>query len=379
MPTACPAPNPIASASGEAIFRADTEASVGRSLRSALHRLIQPRVFDFWARHLNPSWSLTRPLARVVRIERASSRAVSLLLKPNRHWPGARAGQHVNLGVEVDGRRLTRSYSLSAPPRADGCIEVTVNAVEGGRVSPHLAQHARHGEMFEIGPGFGELGLAPAGQAPHLLLAAGSGITPLMALIREQAARGGSTPITLAYWAKRSEELCFADELRKLASTHAWLRVEFLLTAEGNAPASRIDAAQLQRLAPMLEAHHVLACGPGGFVETARALSAGALSFQGEGFSPAPINVVESGVARVHLQRSGRTLDLPRDRSLLDALEQQGVFPKHGCRMGVCHTCRCTRVEGASRDLANGETSSEPASPIRLCVSAAAGDLTLDL
>jgi ferredoxin-NADP reductase len=344
-----------------------------------LTRWLEPSFVDFWARHLSPSWSLQRPLARLLSVTPASTRAVTLLLKPNRHWSGALAGQHVNLGVEIDGRRLTRSYSLSAPPRADGCLEITVNAVEGGQVSPHLVHRARRGEVFEIGPGFGGLRLEAAAAHPTLMLAAGSGITPLMALIREQAACGMPRPITLAYWARTSEELCFREELLDLAARHPEFRIEFLLTAEGTAPASRIDAGQLSRLCPQLERSHVLACGPGGFVETARDLCAGAASFQAEGFSPAPLRGTESGTARLTLLRSGRSLDVPRDRPLLVALEEQGLRPAYGCRMGICHTCRCVRVEGISRDLGSGELDAEPQMPIRLCVSAAAGDLSLDL
>jgi len=323
--------------------------------------------------------SLQRPLARVVSIAPASARAVTLLLKPNRHWQGALPGQHVNLGVEVDGVRMTRSYSLSAPRRADGCIEITVNAVEGGTVSQHVVREARLGDVVEIGPAFGELTLPDRPADPWLLLAAGSGITPLMALIRQQAALGMPTPMTLGYWARRVDELCFADELRELAARFPQFRVDFLLTARGVRPDARINADQLQALAPQIARCRVYACGSGGFVEAARALCGDALGFKAEGFSPAPILHAETGYARVTLLRSGRTLEVPRDRPLLQALEEQGLKPAYGCRMGICHTCRCVRASGASRDLHSGSVDAEPNAPLRLCISAAAGDLSLDL
>src|SRR5688572_30296609 len=90
-----------------------------RPLRRLVQTLVAPPVFDFWAARLHPTWSWARPLARVVERRQESRDAVTLVLKPNRHWRGFQPGQHVNLTVEIDGSRLTRSYSLSDAPRAD--------------------------------------------------------------------------------------------------------------------------------------------------------------------------------------------------------------------------------------------------------------------
>ncbi len=351
-----------------------------------LRRLAAPFVnapaFDFWASRVHRSWSWQRPLARVVERHDASADAVTLVLKPNRHWRGFAPGQHVNLGVEVDGIRLTRSYSLCDIPRRDGRIAITVKAVDGGKVSQRLLAHARVGDVLDIGPAFGAMAL-PEANEPVLLLAAGSGITPLMALLRQHAARGMPAPITLLYWSRRREQHCFTQELRALAAIHPRFDLHLVLTGEaafaGDEAEGRIDAALLSVLAPDFAQRHVLACGPGGFVDAARALCADARSFDAEAFSPPARVVDDSGTAVITLSRSGRTLEVARSQSLLTALEAHGVKPASGCRMGICNTCACGKREGSTRHLHTGSIEHEPVSALRLCVSSAASDLVLDL
>lgn len=351
-------------------------------LRRLAAPFVHPPAFDFWASRLHRTWSWQRPLARIVAREAASSDAVTLVLKPNRHWRGFAPGQHVNLGVEVDGTRFTRSYSLCDVPRRDGRIAITVKAVDGGKVSRHLHANARVGDVLDIGPAFGALAL-PADNEPVLLLAAGSGITPLMALLRQHAARGMPAPITLLYWSRRREQHCYTDELRALVAMHPRFDLHLVLTGEaaftGDEAQGRIDATLLSTLAPDFAQRHVLACGPGGFVDTARALCADARSFDAESFSPPPRTVEDTGTATVTLARSGRTLDVPRGQSLLEALEAHGLKPASGCRMGICNTCACGKSEGSTRHRHTGDIEHEPVSALRLCINSAAGDLVLDL
>ncbi len=338
-------------------------------------RVVSPALFDFWATRLNPLWTLEQPLARLVERQPASRDAVTLILQPNRHWRGMQAGQHVNLGVEIEGRRLVRSYS---PTRlADGRLAVTVKAIEGGAVSRHLAQ-VRPGEVFALDQAFGGMVL-PAVPGDLLLLAAGSGITPMRALLQALAAQHMPAAVDLLYWARRRDELCFVEELQALAAAHPRLRVRFLLTREGATPDARIDALALDGIDGLAQ-RQVLACGPGGFVQGARARLHGRVAgFQAEAFSVPALADGEEGQVQVQLARSGRTLLLPRGQSLLEGLEAQGLRPKHGCRMGICNSCACGRQSGTTRHVLTGEHSSEPSSQVRLCISAPSTDLILDL
>jgi ferredoxin-NADP reductase len=339
-------------------------------------RAVSPALFDFWATRINPLWTLEQPLARLVSRTAASRDAVTLVLRPNGHWRGMSAGQHVSVGVTIEGRRLIRSYSPTMLP--DGTLAITVKAITGGLVSDYLATDARIGEVFTLDAAFGDMTLAGSND-PLLLLAAGSGITPMRALLREMAARGMPVAVDLFYWARRNDELCFVDELNALAAAHPRLHVNFLITREGSTPDPRIDTASLDAITDM-SSRHVLACGPGGFVQAARTRLDGQVRrFDAEAFTvPAEVEG-EAGEVDVHLARSGRTLKLSRGQSILEGLEAQGVRPKHGCRMGICNSCACERQSGTTRHMLTGDRSSEPSSQLRLCVSAPSTDLTLDL
>ncbi len=353
-------------------------------LKRLIRPLVKPDVFDFWASRFHRTWTWERPLARLVAREAASADAVTLLFKPNRHWAGHRAGQHVNVGVEIGGVRVTRSYSLTAPPRADGLLPITVKAIEGGKVSRHLSQATRIGDIVELGEAFGDMTLPASPQGAFLLLAAGSGITPLMALVRELAGQGMPADLTLLYWVRRREEACFLDELRALAVEHPRFRLRLLLTRDaasaGDEAEGRLDEALLAAHAGDLSTQQVMACGPGGFVEAARSLLATqASSFQAEAFTPPPVTVIDEGEVDIRLKRSGRTLRVARGESLLVALEQHGLKPPSGCRMGICNTCACGKSAGSVRHLPSGDLSHEPTLALKLCTHSAATDLELDL
>ena len=191
-------------------------------------------------------------------------------------------------------------------------------------------------------------------------------------------------PLTLVYWARSRHEFCFADELRALAARHANFSVRFVLTREaargGDESEGRIGEAQLAAVIDDLADQQVFACGPGGFVDTARTLlSSRARSFQAEAFTPLPQAVEETGTVQVTLAASGRILTLDRGTSLLKALEAEGLRPASGCRMGICNTCSCGKSSGATRNLNTGELASEPVSALKLCISSAVTDLVLDL
>lgn len=350
--------------------------------------VVDPMVFDFWAQRLNPVWSWAQPLARVVeRIEEAPD-TVTLVLAPNRHVGPFQPGQHMNLTAEVQGRRLTRSYSLTGIPRPDGRLSFTIKRMPGGLLSTHLVQHTRVGDVLGLGPAFGDMVLPRSVHGRWLFLAAGSGITPLIGLTRALAARQMPVNLQLLYWVRQREELCFVPELKALAARHPHFRWQPIVTEQPMLQPGEvgglISAEQLSALVPDLVERQVHVCGPGGFVATARELTEPvAQRFVAEGFTPppvvAPTEPAEATTVQVHLQRSGRTLAVRTDETLLQALEAQGLNPPSGCRMGICHTCSCPRVDGRTQDSLTGELTQEATQPVRLCVSRACTNLTLDL
>jgi len=360
-------------------YSAPMSAVIRPSLFSP-YRWLSPSLFDFWAGQLNPLWTLREPLARLVRREPAGEGAATLVLRCNRHWAGMRAGQHITLGVELEGRVLRRSYSPTALGGRE--LAITVKAVEGGAISQHLVHHAKPGDLFRLDAAFGDFHMPAA--APVLLLAAGSGITPMRSLLREACRRPLAAPVDLFYWERNAAAFQFREELQALAAATPNLRVHLLTTREGEVPAARITTHSLAVPGDdtPLAQRHVLACGPDGFVAAARQrLVHQVAGFQAEAFTPpAPLSDADSaGEIALTLARSGRQLKVARGRSLLESLEAQGIKPKHGCRMGICNSCTCDRVSGTTRHLRTGEMQSETAQPVRICVSAPTTDLTLDL
>lgn len=349
--------------------------------------IIAADVFDFWAGECRSLLTWQRPLARIVERRVEAKNTVTLVLKPNKHFLGFNAGQHINVTVEINGIRLTRSYSLTNIPNKKGLLVITVKAVENGKVSSYLCQKAQIGEIVEIGQAFGEMTLTTAPSKPSVFLAAGSGITPLMSLIRHLTAEQLTQPLTLIYWAKTRAELCFVQELRQLEANHTNFHVTFALTNETQLLAGELnrrpDAELLNNTISQLEKSQVFVCGNAGFVDSIRELiGKKAFSFQAESFTP-PIfaKIVSStlGTVRVELKASQKTLELSAGQPLLNALEAQGIEVSSGCRMGICNTCACSKLSGTTQDLNTGELTTEPQSALRLCVARAHSDLILDL
>lgn len=366
-------------------------------LKTLNEAMLPPAFFDFWAGKINPVWSWQRALARVVAREQETADSVTLLLKPNQHFRGFQAGQHINVKVEIEGVRLTRSYSPSLVADAPEQLAITVKRMLPGKVSHWLCDHLQVGDIVELSSAFGDMTLAstgsdaasvlPAGQA--VFLAAGSGITPFISMIRSQVAQAQSAqtvlyPMTLLYWARRQEELCFVDELNALARDHSEFQVQFLLTqSRGTNPGllrQRLHAEHLQALVPNLAQATIYACGPAGFVaEAARLAAAAQRPFLGEAFTT-PVVTYEAGkLVQVHLTRSRRTLAVPVGQPLLQALEAQGLRPASGCRRGICNTCACAKREGTTANVLTNDMAHEPVAGLRICIHSAHSDLTLDL
>ena len=355
-------------------------------LAKTLRPLVSPQVFDFWARELDSTLSHGRVMARIVGKRAESSRAVTLDLQANRNFQGFKPGQHVNVSVDVEGRRHTRSYSLTGVPSADGRLSLTVQKVENGIVSTHLFADAQVGDVVELEPAFGEMTLPEILPGKLLFLAAGSGITPLMSLTRELSQRGMPVETTLIYWARHRADLCFLPELKSLAAREPNFKFRIALTGDAvtgtDELRGRPSAKLFKHAVPDLADHSVYTCGPAGFVSEIDAIAQPvARSFQSEAFTPPVFTPVadSNATVTVMLAKSNRVLTVKAGESLLSALEAQGVNPKYGCRMGICNTCACPKREGLSRNLKNGGETAEPETNLRICISSAQSDMTLDL
>ena len=189
-------------------------------------------------------------------------------------WPGHRAGQHLDVRLTAeDGYQAQRSYSIASPPGAPPAI--TVEELDDGEVSPYLTAELREGDDIEVrGPIGGYFVWEPGGEEPLLLVGGGSGIVPLMAMIRHRAATGDRTPTRLVYSSRRLEEVIYAAELEELAERDDGLEVILTLTREQppgwEGYSRRVDVELMREVAwKPSQRPAVFVCGSTGFVEAA--------------------------------------------------------------------------------------------------------------
>jgi stearoyl-CoA 9-desaturase NADPH oxidoreductase len=356
--------------------------TASQTLKRLVTPLVDPAVYDFWAQKLHPTLSWDRCLARVVERHVEARDTVSLILKPNRLFGGFQPGQHLNVTVEVNGVRLTRSYSPSDTVGKDGRIRLTIKAIPQGKVSHHLVHHCKAGDVLELGPAYGDMTL-PAEPHAWLFIAAGSGITPIMSLLQTLIRTPLEQPVSLIYWARTRADLCFSEALHGLAERDPLLKIHTVLTREAQRLDNELDGrpreALFRNLVPDLERRRVYVCGPNGFVRSVETLLADkAALFRAEAFSPAPLVTTAGAPVTIRLSKSNVSVRIPSGVPLLEALEAQGLKPAYGCRMGICNTCSCQKQSGTTTDARNGNTFAEPGA-VRLCINSANSDLTLEL
>ncbi|WP_269532166.1 ferredoxin reductase [Chitinimonas sp. BJYL2] len=345
---------------------------------SVLRGWLREDIFDYYGRLLHPQLQLQRVFARVVAKRLEGDSTVVLTLAPSRHWRGMQAGQHVPLTVEVGGIRHTRYYSPMQ--QTNGLIEIGAKRQADGLVSNWLHAQLQVGQYIELGQASGAFTLSSPTPTKLLMLAAGSGITPLLAMLRGLQAKGQASDAVLVYYARHRRELAFIDELRALPglAVHVCLTGEAPLAGEH---AGRISADQLQALVPDAAQRHAYACGSFGFTQAVAAIAAqgGVASLAQESFSPPVWNETDAATVELTFTRSGQQVSGQTGLDLLSQAEANGLQPAFGCRMGICNTCTCHKREGAVRDLRTGQISLEPDETIRLCISAPVGPVVLDL
>lgn len=351
--------------------------------KKLLKPFVTPQQFDFWSRELGSTAAWARCHARVIKVTKECDNTVSLKLRPNSNFGGFVAGQHVNLTAEISGIRVTRCYSMTNIP-ADKTVEITVRKEPNGVMSTWLTELATVGSVVELGQVFGDLAIPADSDAPLLLLAAGSGITPMMSLIRQAEAVASSPKITLLYWEKTADSFCFSGELDAINARSSQITIHKITTQDqaGSLVGGRISPQQIDALVPHLGASKVYACGSSSFVDAANEIVGPvAKSFDAEAFTPAngvsPPDVEQQ--FEVQLLTSGRSITLSNQDNLLNALEAQGVAVESGCRMGICNTCTCQKREGTTLDTTNGQMNTEKGVAIRLCVNRAVQNLQLEL
>jgi stearoyl-CoA 9-desaturase NADPH oxidoreductase len=345
-----------------------------------LELLTGPHGVDRYTELVDPTWTRADARAKVIAVRRQTPRSVTLTLEPNQAFTGFRAGQHINLTVEINGRRRTRPYS---PASAEGSpyIELTIGRHDGGLVSTYLCDHARPGMVVGLDSVGGDFVLpterpgqdVAAVAAPRrvLFVSGGSGITPVMSMLRTMRNEGSDREIAFIHYARNAQEACYADELGAMSG----IRVLHGYTRAGQGDLTGyFDADHLAVAMPEPDAVYV--CGPQALVDAVRTHVPNALSesFVPPAFAPS----TETSGGRITFTDSG--VELTDDgRPLLEQAEASGLTPESGCRMGICGSCTRRKTSGVVKNMITGTVSSNESEDVRICVSAPVGDVDIAL
>jgi ferredoxin-NADP reductase len=334
--------------------------------------LTGPHGVDRYTELVAPTWTLGEARAKVVDVRRTTPRSVTLTLAPNESFMSThtvKAGQYVNLTVDIDGRRHTRCYS---PANAEGSpnLELTIGHHDGGLVSTYLYERARGGMVVGLAGIGGDFVLPTLRPRRILFVSGGSGITPVMAMLRTLVAEGHDGEIAFVHYARTAAEACYRDELAAMPRVrvlHGYTR------SDTGDLAGRFGPQHLAAAMPSPDA--VFVCGPTALVE---AVQEHCENVYTESFVPPVFEALANpSGGRVTFATSG--IDVVDDgRSLLEQAESAGLTPENGCRMGICHTCTRRKTAGTVRNLITGAVSTAP-EDVQICVSVPVGDVDLSL
>jgi ferredoxin-NADP reductase len=357
------------------------------ALRSLAVRVTTPLLPDDYLQLANPLWSARELRGRIVEVRQETEDSATLVIKPG--WGFSfdyQPGQYIGIGLLLDGRWRWRSYSLTSSPvlagsggrtsRSTKTITITVKAMPEGFLSTHLVGGVAPGTIVRLAAPQGNFVMPDPAPAKMLFLTGGSGITPVMSMLRTLDRRDQITDVVHLHSAPTSADVMFGTELDALSRKHDSYRLQLRATrTEG-----RLDLSRLEELVPDWRERQVWACGPEGMLNDAeRVWAAAGLAgnLHLERFAVSRAAPQGEG-GTVEFARSGKTVEVDAATPLMDAGEDAGIRMPFGCRMGICQSCVVGLVEGSVRDLRTG-VEHEQGSRIQTCVSVASGDCVLDI
>ena len=348
--------------------------------------LTTPLVPEDYIDMIDPLRSPRSLRAKVVDVIPETAQASTIVLKPGLGWRGHQPGQFVRIGVDIDGVRLWRAYSITSGPRTDGLIAITVKAHSGGRVSSYLHETLRVGSIVQLEPASGEFIWDGSG-GPVAFLTGGSGITPVMGMLRHRVAQqqahakrlhstdsaaefDSGDEIVVVHSDGHPEDVIFARELRNLAESGAIRLIERHTAVQG-----RLQPSELDELVPDWKSRTLYACGPAGMLRSLREHVEAAGRGDALHTEDFVVELAPAG-AGGQLTLGEVHLDVPGEQNILDAAEEAGQLMPSGCRMGICMGCIMPLTSGAVWDMRTGEVTTAAAGGgvmVQTCINTVAG------
>ena len=354
---------------------------VQRRVLKALGSLSSPLLPDDYLELVNPLWSTRELRGRIEEVKHETETAATILIKPGYRWPGHKPGQYVRIGIDIDGVRHWRAYSLtSGPYREDGLLSITPKKVDEGKVSPYLVEEAKPGMIVSLSNIEGEFVLSEPPPPKLLFISAGSGVTPIMSMLRHLDHYDQLNDAVLLHSARRTDDVIFGDDLRELAERREGFKLHEQLTGEQG----RMGPEDLERLCPDWREREVYISGPNDMLDAftehfEREHTCDCLHM--ERFQP-KLGLGESGAGeggQIKFVASDCQAESDGKTPILVAGEEKGLDLPFGCREGICHTCVGELRSGRLRDLRNGQVYGQQGEMVRTCISAPEGPVEIDL
>ncbi len=354
---------------------------IQRRVFRALEVFSTPLLPGDYLEMINPLWSMRELRGRIEEVRHETEDATTVMIKPGYSWPGHKPGQYVRIGIDINGVRHWRAYSLTSDPyREDGLISITPKKVDEGVVSPYLVKEAKPGTIVSLSKIEGAFVLPDPTPDKLLFISAGSGITPIMSMLRHLDHYDELRDVVHLHSARHTDEVIFGDELREMAKRRDGFRLHEQLTREHG----RMGPDDLERLCPDWRERETYISGPNEMLDAFQE------HFEREGdckrlcmerFQP-KLGLGQQGMGEggtIKFLKSKCETESDGEKPILVAGEEAGLDLPFGCREGICHTCVGELVSGRLRDLRNGEVYGQEGEVVRTCISAPEGPVEIDL
>ena len=349
-------------------------------------RLTSPRTPDEYLEVINPMLTIEAVRARVIEVIAETGSASTVRLKPNGAWSGFTPGQHVEFGVEVNGTRRVRVFSVSSSAEnTDGSFTVSVKAHPDGFVSQHLHSGLlQPGTVVYLSPAQGDFVLPSTVPDEITLISGGSGITPVMSMLRTLTDAGHTGTVNFIHYARSREDEMFSHELDALAGKPGvnMTRVYTRVPAAEATIAGRFTLDHLTALGIDPVTAPTWVCGPAGLIATVRDTyteRGAANQLTAEYFKVPSVNLDAEDATGTLTFESSDTNAANSGATILEQAEAAGLKPAFGCRMGVCNTCAVKKLHGAVRHVISGEICANTDETIKVCVQVPVGNVSVEL
>src|SRR5215210_1824860 len=352
-------------------------SSARRKVMRALSTFFTPLMPDDYLDMINPLWSTEELRGKVEKLERRTEDAVTIIIKPGADWERHEPGQYLRVGVIVEGVHHWRAYSLTSEP-SDDFISITPKLVPEGKVSPHLTSKLEPGTIVRLGGVEGDFTLPDPRPDKLLFISAGSGITPIMSMLRALEQADELKDAVLVHSAHHAEDVIFGDFLRGLDERSDDFRLHLQLTEQQG----RISPQDLEQICPDWRERETFLSGPSDMLDAMEDYweqEGDCDRLRMERFQPKVGFTEEGEGGEISFLASDTKTEADGGTPILVAGEECGLDLAYGCREGICHTCTGTLRTGKVRDLRNGNVYGTEGEMIRVRISAPEGPVEVDL